>query len=258
LLGFGIMKKLKLNRKNMAKNVFRVLKRAFLEYWTVLLICLIWTWYQVENDVSEESLISTGIKAFSTSFFFLAWLSGQFFRIKKQQFVEDQFSSITKNLSGLLVKMEEQTKDLIGFATGGDSIGYFIPSFYVNTFNLSLGLMNESKYPVFDFAGYWVDIDDEDSLNNAGFLGSNQFNVGNVFPGQIAMDSLVFDLSKVDRFRVNIFASTRNGGMQQLIRVVKLDGVLKIAFKANSRNWEKIQIPEDFPGYDGNPDSVFK
>lgn len=242
----------------MVKDFYRVLKRAISEYWIVLVICSVWTWYQVENDISEETEISTGIKAFSTSFFFLAWLSGQFFRIKKQQFVEDQFSSIKGNLDRVLSKISDQTNDLIGYSTGGDSMAYFSPSFYVGTFNLTLNLMNDCKYPVFDFAGYWVNVDDRAAMDTASFLKTNQFKVGNVFPGQVAINSLVFDLSTVDKFRLNVFATTRNGGMQQLIRVIKIDGVLKVAYKVDSQFLKKTHIPDDFPGYNGDPDSIFK
>jgi len=135
----------------------RIFKRIVNEFWIQTVLSIIWGAYKVYLTPIDK--VSVFITNFSASLFLLSWMFGQMVRIKKQQKIEDEFSVVKSDLGKLLEKLESQTKDLIGYSTGGDSIAYFLPMLKGNNL-LGLGLTNNTKYPAFDVVGEWIDLDE--------------------------------------------------------------------------------------------------
>lgn len=231
----------------------KIAKQIFKEFWIQTTLSIIWATFKMYNSKETNEYISIFIANFSGSLFFLSWMFGQVFRVKKQLKIEEEFGNIKSDLNILIKNLEKQTKDLIGYSTGGDSIAYLRPS-YFNSSELHLDLINISEYPVFDFAGEWIDLDENiDPINNI-FWTRNNFVIGDIHPNKIAIGCLRFDFSNRSRLRINVFSRCRNRNITQQIRVVKIEDKLIIAYQIKSDNFNKTNVPDNFPGY--NPNNI--
>jgi hypothetical protein len=233
-------------------------KQLIKEFWPQTLLSVLWGLYKVYITTETDNKISVFVTNFSGALFLLSWMFGQVIRINKQQKIEDEFGQVKTELKKLLDQIEKQTQDLIGYATGGDSVAYFQPSFFKPT-ELTLDVINISKYPVFDFSGEWIDIDESINPEIGKLWTRHNFMLGEIYPNKIAMGVLKFDLTNKDRLRINIFSRTRNGGISQTFRIIKVGGQFKVAYKTTSENFNEVRIPDDFPDYDPKtPEKVFQ
>jgi len=107
--------------KAMTKNI---LKQLLKEFWIPSLVALIWTIANVLPE-EEQSNFLDYIKTFGPAFFFVSWLLAQFWRVKKQLTVEQNFSTVESNIIALTEKLEHKTNKLINHVTGGDSYFYY-------------------------------------------------------------------------------------------------------------------------------------
>ena len=237
------------------KTIMQLLR----EFWIQTFLSLIWAIYKLQFIQQGDNKLSLFISNFMASLFLLSWLFGQFIRVKKQQKIEEEFENVRNTLQGLLTKIEKQTKDLIGFSTGGNSIAYFQPSIPAGTLTLCFDLINTSAYPVFDFSGEWIDLDEPINPEKGKFWTRNNFLFGDIYPSKIAMGLMKFDFTNRTQLRINIFAMTRNRNVTQQFRVVKVDNRLHIAFQTTSNDFKENRVPSDFPGYDADDiEKVFK
>lgn len=93
-------------------KIFKQLLREFLLPFTV---ALIWTGSNIYFSKDDELSIIKFFNIFGPSFFLVAWMTGQVFRVKKQQGVENK-------LTTLINELEQKTNHLSDLVTGGDSI----------------------------------------------------------------------------------------------------------------------------------------
>jgi len=245
-------------KKKNQTNTKRIFFQIIREFWFQTILSLGWATVSVYFSEGSDNKILSFLTNFFASLFVLSWFAGQFFRIKKQQKVEDEFSKIKKDLNSLLRKIRKQTNDLIGFATGGDSVGYFTPGFWSKD-AFVLNFKNTSDYPVFDVEAEWVDLDEPLDRDKLQVHTRHQVKVGYLYPKKIIMNVLKFDLTGKDQFNFNIFTQTRNRYVSQQFRLKRVGKGFKVAFHTRSENFEELEIPEDFPGYDSkNPMKVFE
>jgi len=229
------------------------------EFWVQTILSILWSFYKLNSAQPTEDKISLFITNFSVAFFLLSWGVGQYVRVKKQQRIEDSFDSVKKEIGTLLNKLEVQTKNLIGYSTGGDSIAYFQPSHPYGTTLVTLDLLNKSEFPVFDIFIDWIDLDEKIAPEQKKFWTRNYKSLEHLYPSNIIMGALQFDLANKDQLRINLWITTRNRNIQQQIRVAKVNGVFKFAHKTTSGEFQETEIFHDFPGYDkAHPEKVFE
>ena len=238
----------------------RTFRQVVKEFWVQTLISILWGLYKLNSASATDDKFSLFITNFSACLFLLSWMFGQIIRVRKQYKIEDEFGHVKEELNKLLDKIEKQTKDLIGFSTGGDSIAYFLPTVPWQTLTVRLDLLNISEYPVFDFNGEWIDLDEPGlDFENGKFWTRNRFSAGYIYPNRMAEGLLTFDMTNKDLLRINFFCSTRNRGTNQQFRIAKVNGSIIIAYQTTSDKFKENKIPENFPGYDAaDPEKVFK
>jgi hypothetical protein len=255
-----ILKIIKRLKQNLSVNLFnmRTFKQIFKEFWIQTALSLIWASYKVHIAPVSESTISVFATNFSAAIFLVSWMFGQVIRIKKQHKIEDEFNTVKTELSSLLGKIETQTQDLIGYSTGGESLAYFIPVIYDDN-SISLELINNEKYPVFDFVGNWLDQDEKNEFEGFKPHPRYNFNFGYVYPGKLLRKAINFDITGKDSLRIIVSAHTRAGrSIWQQFKFVRVGDTIKMAHKINSSDYNKIEIPPDFPDYNPNsPEDVF-
>jgi hypothetical protein len=166
-----------------------------------------------------------------------------------------------------IAKLNRKIADSI---TGGDSYCYFFigrPGHKSNIVDLML--MSKGEYPLYDVS---VKIDDVEKLlklvrekqqsgdmpydsitttNVALSKASKVINVGNIGPSQFAlMSGLVLPKDR-DKQSYNIYITSRNGSIMQVVRFRKVNGKWKMAYKATrGKNILEEVIDSDFPRND--------
>jgi len=105
----------------------KTLKQIVKEFWLPFLLSVLWVFYNIFGDKIENvhgDKVKNIVNIFGPTFFLLSWLTGQFFRIKKQTKVEDNFLTVESRLQELLSEIERQTTKMIAHISGGDSFCY--------------------------------------------------------------------------------------------------------------------------------------
>ena len=169
-------------------------------------------------------------------------------------------------INQLNVKVENQTKDIIGFSRGEESPKAYFKG-YISTgppLTFNIMFVNESKYPVFDIVGEWIDLDVDVEPENikirAGALPSigTSFIIEQVYPGKVMMGIASFDFSGRNELRLRVFANYRSGQSTAEFRVFKVGNTLKIASQVVAGEYTNVVIPEDFPSqYAQEPEKLF-
>lgn len=235
-----------------------ILSRLLKEFWAPLILATAWTAYSIMQKDAGWTLTSV-INIFGPSFFLVSWATAQVFRIKKQTLVEKNLSGIEGRLESLLTSLERQTKNLIGYSTGGESVAYFQASHPIQTSLICFDLLNHSEYPVFDIHAELIDLDEPIDPEKGKFWTRHRVSVPSLYPRKIMMQAYRFDMSARDRLRVNLFIQTRTQNLMQQYRIAKVGDRFHYAHKTQcgDKVLEK-SIPNDFPGLEGkDPESVF-
>jgi len=178
----------------------------------------------------------------------------------KQAKVEQNLTGIEGRLVSLVSSLEGQTKDLIGYSTGGDSVAYFQATHPVRTKQINLNLINQSDYPVFDIYAEVIDLDEPIDPEKDKFWTRHKVSVPSIYPSNVMVQAYHFDMSSRDLLRLNVFIHTRTKNLIQQFRIAREGERFFYAYKTECEG--KVleqQIQGDFPGLDvANPESVFK
>jgi hypothetical protein len=175
-----------------------------------------------------------------------------------------RLQEIESRLDKVVDKIEQQAKDLVGYATGGDSLAFFTPSIRAGTDVVELYLFNDSKYPIFDICGYYVNLDDQqvesDVANFELPLVHTPFQFGTLHAGKAIVPALRFDMSNRTRLAINLFLHTRTRFLMQFFRFFKKAQEITIAYKTQDlKAVIDRKVPVTIPGYNPeDPDAVFK
>jgi len=87
-------------------------KQIVKEFWLPLLSTIAWTFFTVSTDKSQTWTFAKVTNVAGPTFFLISWMTGQYFRVRKQEHVSDSLSSITG-------RVEAQTRKLSDMVTGG-------------------------------------------------------------------------------------------------------------------------------------------
>lgn len=206
------------------KIVWQLLK----EFWFPLLTASGWVLFNMYSGSHDEWDLAKIVNVFGPTFFFLSWGLGQFFRVKKQSKVEQNFVSMETRLQDLVSKVEYQTNEMLSNFSGGDSFAYFNFSNFDDEKNLALlSVQATGRYPMYEVTGRIVDLIklDSESYNTA----NKTIELGNLVPNNFKIIPISWKLSNDSYQRYNIFFSARNGSYHQMVKIMKIDGSWELA-----------------------------
>lgn len=212
-----------------ARNVLWQLAR---EMWAPFVIAAGWTVYSLVATPTKRTLVDA-ITVFSSSFFLACWAFAQWFRVRKQQAVENGLGGIVKKQEALVAMLIAATDRLAGHASGGNSVGWLMLADPRDGFFRNITAHVEGNYPLLEARASIIDLDDSDAgheeYERTGsiqdlFKHHVNFNCGLLQPTLATIQSEVVpcDTKKpLMRFRVDWTA--RNGTWCQFIQL-KLNG----------------------------------
>jgi hypothetical protein len=241
----------------------KVFKQLWKEFRLQLIMSLLWAILMVYYGDHNKKWVASFIGNFSACLFFTSWIMSQFLRVQKQQKIENDFQHVKEELNKVLLNLENQTKDLIGYSLGSKEIPHF-STYRTNEKDIIyLEMVNPSKYPIFDLYGHWIDRDEKINFQEGKLWTYNNFNIGNVYPGQGYIKPyrghVQFNMKEREKLRVLLQGFHRNGFFLQFFCLMKVNNELKIATYISSEHYIKFNIPQDFPNYDpNNPKAIFE
>lgn len=199
------------------------------EFWFPLLAALGWAIFNIHSENAGEWDLTKIVNIFGPTFFFLSWALGQFFRVKKQSKVEQNFASMETRLQDLVSKVEHQTDEMLAHFTGGDSFAYLSFSNFDDDRDVCLlSIHCKGRYPMYEVSARIVDLNKID----AGFFDSSTTKeLGNLVPSSFKILPGSWNLSHALSHHYNIFFNARNGGYSQTEKIIKIDG-----------SWENARI----------------
>jgi hypothetical protein len=243
------------------KMIFmKILVQIFKEFSIPLLLSILWVLYNIyggekKNDWNIQKIVNV----FGPTFFLLSWLTGQFFRVRKQTKIEDSFGTMETRFKELLDKVEAKTEEMIGHISGGNSFPWFQITMINNNNNEGvLMAIHEGLHPLYDVSARIVDMQKLNEVKNNISLATLEYtdkniNVGNMIPSHANMIQQ-WKLESEPEKSYNIFITARNGSFLQQLRLKKINGVWLSATKTTRDNkllHEKID--DNFPkDKDGN------
>ena len=231
------------------KIVIQLLK----EFGIPLLVALFWAGYNWhERPVSDRS-VSVLLNTFGPTFFFISWLFSQWYRVRKQQRVEDGLVGIEVQVKRMLLDLEEKANDLVAHITGGESVCYVVGHPLEDSNHVGyLMVIHVGKHPLYGVSVRIVDVDAFQALK--GNLTPENLQqvevsllVGDVIPGHASMLRQGLPLGSGERRSFNVFFSARNGSFSQLLRYRKVNGKWLSAVKINSKATLFEDVQKGFP-----------
>lgn len=234
-----------------------IARRLLKEFWLPASVAIVWTAYNFLTQTSEWNVKSV-VNVFFPTFFLVSWATGQFFRVKKQDNVDRNLSTIESRVTAVIDSLEQQTKDFFGYTIGKDSVGYFDAGI-ASPETLMLVFKNVSDYPIFDVHAEAIDLDEPIDLKNNRMWTRHKFYLKEIYPNKAYIGAYQFPLVGRNQLRLNVFIYTRTLGVVQQIRVYRKGNQYQIAQKVMvGDKVVNLEVPEGFPGYDpSNPDELF-
>jgi hypothetical protein len=196
------------------------------EFILPVVITFCWVLWDGKGKTNYDYVGKFFLLIMSISYLFLQW-----HRVKKQLRTDRGLSALEQGVADMLQKMEIATKDIVGYATGGDSVCWLEPS-RLHALTGEFMIHHQGKYPLRDIHFRVVDLErlaaPEHQITA---LTENIFTLNLIIPNHVRMISLNSPLerSKGDRRGFNIFITTPSGSYSQLLRIARVDGVLKCA-----------------------------
>jgi hypothetical protein len=224
------------------------------EYWISFVLSIVWLIFNICNsETREEWDLKKIVNLIGPTFFLISWMTGQFFRIKKQTKIEESFGNIEFRFQDILNKFESRTNEIITHITGGDS---FPCARITNISNSNEGIfmiIHNGKHPLYDVTARIVDLQKLETVNS--MISSEKvinveqnIHLGNLIPSHAHMIKK-WKLEREPYQSYNIFFTARNGSFTQLLRLKKILGVWMTASKVTDQNNKLIfeNIDKNFP-----------
>lgn len=149
----------------------KIAKQFAKEFLLPFVLALLWAVYSWHTAPKGENLMKVALSNFGASFFFIAWFTGQWNRISKQ---DQQFGRLDR----IIADLQSSTKDIIGHTTGGDT--YCKMSVPLST--MTPGTREIEITNCGDYASYDVEVT-VIGLPNKGQLSKPNFVIGNLEKG---------------------------------------------------------------------------
>ena len=200
----------------------RTIKQLVKEFWLPFVVATAWTAYVVWGKPLSIKVIIT---ALGPAFFLASWMTGQFFRVSKQESVQTGLSSLELRLKNLLEQLETQAKEITHHTTGGDSYCYFAIGVYDGSNSSTWNAFHKGKYPLYGVHARIVDLAIFRDALNEGY----PYAADTIVPiGDISVNQVLtchgIDLGSSDTRDFNVFFSARNGFYTQRIRFRRING----------------------------------
>lgn len=226
------------------KIAFQLLK----EFWLPFLIGIAWTAYNFSEQLSGNWNFRSFVNIFGPTFFFVSWLVAQWYRVRKQQRVEDGLIGVESHVKQMLNELDRKTADLVGHITGGDSVCYLIGSPVSPDQLGNIALVHHGKHALYNVNARLVDLEVFDQFKgNLSFENIQKSEInrqfGDLIPGHASMVGGAISLGSGETRRFNIFFTARNGSFIQLLRFKRVNGSWVSATKVEKgeTRFEKIQ-----------------
>jgi hypothetical protein len=120
----------------------RTLKQIVVEFWLPFAAACAWTAFVLWRRATAMDIVTT-VAVFGPTFFLCSWLTGQFFRVRKQTRVEESFTDVSTRLECVLERIETSASQMLDNLTGGDT---FCRLEFVQVSNM-LVVLNEGRSP---------------------------------------------------------------------------------------------------------------
>jgi hypothetical protein len=236
-----------------------ILKQILKEFTFPLILSILWTIYNIYGDENRgEWSVQKIVNTFGPTFFLLSWVTGQFFRVKKQTKVEDSFGRMEVRFNELMDKLEAKAEETIAHISGGDSYPWIQFGLVGAPNTWGLIAMNQGNYPLYDVNIRITDLQQlaqaNDPLSVSVAAIGKTVHVGNMIPSQCNI-VLTVDVKNISELTFNIFFTARNGLFTQLLRLKKINDSWTSAIQVMNKDGDTIRelVDELFPrDADGN------
>ncbi len=170
-----------------------------------------------------------------------------------------RLQEVNGRLDVLLKRMEEQTADMIGYATGGDSVAYLRPRHFAGEDRIFFNLVNQSQYPVFDIKGsYYARMISNETNRGVPCFGSFEYPAIN--PGTESTISVFsLDVAGYSEVRIEIAVNARSCSVSHRFRAFRDgDSFIFAESTKSATGFSRLDVPPSAPGYDpADPDAFF-
>jgi len=222
----------------------KTLSQLVKEFWLPFIAASGWT---ISAVYKQEITVQTVIANFGPSFFLASWMTGQFFRVRKQAGVESSLSLLEGRLSGVLDRLESSTLELTNQITGGTSFCAFTILKQHENESCWIATIHGS-FPMYGVSARIIDLDlYEESFTGPQSIGAEEhLSIGDLSPtgGHI---SKLFDLGSGDSRRFNVFFLARNGIFVQNIKYKRVEGNWTWASKVFNEHGELGRFDQNYP-----------
>lgn len=226
----------------MKGSIKRTASQLLKEFSVPLVASIAWTAY-VLDDMTVQSIGAN----FGGAFFFVSWMTGQFFRVRKQAGVESSLSLLESRVSHVVEQLETQTLELTNHMNGGNSFCAF--NIYIQRGNQSYWFAEmHGKYPMYNVSARVIDLDiyDETSRGPQAEGAETYIEIGDLSLDGAHISKL-FDLGDSDSRRFNVFFLAKNGSVVQNIKYKLIDGEWTWATKVFDETGELARLDHNFP-----------
>lgn len=117
-------------------------KQLFKEFWFPSLVAIIWSAINYFSADSQGWSFTKVMNIAAPTFFFVSWLTAQYFRVRKQEHVSTSLSHIEGRVDSVLGRIEKQASE----------IEYIAKSSFYQTFDDCLYRLRESKEELADIS----------------------------------------------------------------------------------------------------------
>lgn len=195
----------------------KTVRQLLREFWLPFILAVAWTTYAFWN---KEPSVPAVVGVLGPAFFLVSWMTGQFFRVRKQEGVQTSLGVLEQRLEAIVGQLEHATREITAYTIGGDSWCYFAISMRDGDDRSVWIAMHQGTYPLYNVSAHIVDLAAFDVGLKIGDLsaGDSYEQIGDLIAHQARMVRTV-DLGSGDARDFNVFFSARNGFFTQLIRL---------------------------------------
>jgi hypothetical protein len=223
----------------------RIWYQLIKEFGYPAIAAILWTLIVYIGLADSEGPKAKAIMNFFASLFFFSWFWGQYNRVKKQFDVKD-------DLRHLIKKLESQTDDIVGFATGGNTLpeldivleASYNDGLFGDTLRVTFKFYNASQYPILDFTGEWSDFGDDKGNRPRD---SDKFKLSALYPKMGATTSALIMYHFNKQQRLTLVIGTRGTTAAYHISLIRTDTGMHWAFKRFRGEEITIEKSNKFP-----------
>lgn len=223
------------------------------EFWLPLSVSLAWVLYNLPEISTSKWSLRDFVNLFGPTFFFASWLVAQWYRVGKQQKVEDGLIGIQSHIKQMLNELDAKSSDLVGHITGGDSFCYISGSLTSANQLDHIVLIHHGKHPLYNVHVRLVDLEALGQIDEKNMpfekiqKVETHHKVQDVIPGHIAYIGGYISLGAGNTRRFNVFFTARNGSFSQQLRFKRINGSWVSATKVEKGEQKFEEVSDYYP-----------